>query len=57
MARNALPHQKAILLEMAELWTNSVAEEITPQVSMMRAIQIRAPIRSRIRLLGTSKKK
>ncbi|HEX9324742.1 MAG TPA: hypothetical protein VF913_21885 [Xanthobacteraceae bacterium] len=22
MARNALPHQKAILLEMAELWTN-----------------------------------
>jgi hypothetical protein len=21
MARNALPHQKAILLEMAELWT------------------------------------
>jgi hypothetical protein len=25
MARNALPHQKAILLEMAELWT-SLAE-------------------------------
>jgi hypothetical protein len=22
MARNALPHQKTILLEMAELWTN-----------------------------------
>jgi hypothetical protein len=22
MARNALPHQKAILLEMAELWTS-----------------------------------
>jgi hypothetical protein len=26
MARNALPHQKAILLEMAELWT-SLAEK------------------------------
>jgi len=22
MARNALPHQKTILLEMAQLWTN-----------------------------------
>jgi len=27
MARNALPHQKAILLEMAELWTN-LAEKV-----------------------------
>jgi hypothetical protein len=26
MARSALPHQKAILLEMAELWT-SLAEK------------------------------
>jgi hypothetical protein len=26
IARNALPHQKAILLEMAELWT-SLAEK------------------------------
>jgi hypothetical protein len=30
MARNALPHQKAILLEMAELWT-SLAEKAGAQ--------------------------
>jgi hypothetical protein len=30
MARNALPHQKAILIEMAELWT-SLAEKAEAQ--------------------------
>jgi hypothetical protein len=30
MARNALPHQKAILLEMAELWAN-LAEKAEAQ--------------------------
>jgi hypothetical protein len=30
MARNALPHQKAVLLEMAELWAN-LAEKTEAQ--------------------------
>jgi hypothetical protein len=34
-----------------------MAEEMTPQVIMMRAIQTRAPTLSMIRLLGTSKTK
>ena len=34
--------------------TNIIPAEIRPQVIMMRAIQKRAPTRTRIRLLGTS---
>ena len=36
---------------------NMNAEEMIPQVIMMRAIHTRAPTRSRITLLGTSKMK
>ena len=34
-----------------------MAEEMTPHVVRMRAIQMRAPTRSMMRLLGTSKMK
>ena len=37
--------------------TKAVAPDTRPQVSMMRAIHLRAPNRSSARLLGTSKKK
>ncbi len=36
---------------------NAVAADNTPQLTMMRAIHIRAPTFSRIRLLGTSNRK
>ena len=37
--------------------TNAVAPDSRPQLIMMRAIQIRAPTFSRMRLLGTSNRK
>ena len=37
--------------------TNIMAEEMRPQLTRMRAIHARAPIRSRMRLLGTSKRR
>ena len=37
--------------------TKAKAPEMIPQVIMMRAIQRRAPIFSRMRLLGTSSRK
>ena len=37
--------------------TNIMHEEMTPQLMRMRAIQTRAPVRRRIRLLGTSNRR
>ena len=37
--------------------TNIISPETIPQVTMMRAIQTRAPTLCRMTLLGTSKKK
>ncbi len=42
---------------MVGVVTNIIAAEITPQVIMIRAIQMRAPTLCRITLLGTSNRK
>ena len=42
---------------MAGVVTNIMAAEIKPHEIMIRAIQMRAPTRCRITLLGTSKRK
>ena len=54
---SAAPSKKRTIRKLVGPVTSAMAPEMMPQVIMMRAIQRRAPTRSRIRLLGTSKAK
>jgi hypothetical protein len=54
---SATPSRKRMMRRLVEPVTNAVSAEMMPQVSMMRAMQMRAPTFSRIRLLGTSNRK
>jgi hypothetical protein len=54
---SATPSRKRIATKPVGPVTNAVAAEISPHVIMMRAIQSRAPTRSRIRFDGISKRK
>ena len=49
-----MPSSKRTAMKLQGPVQKAVAPDRIPQVIMMRAIQIRAPIFSRIRLLGTS---
>ena len=51
---SATPNSRRSPLNWAGVVMNAIKAAITPQVSMIRLIQRRAPTRSRIRLLGTS---
>ena len=54
---SARPSRKRRMKKLIGPLVNANAPETKPQLTMMRAIQRRAPTRSRIRLLGTSKRK
>ena len=51
---SATPNKKRNTRKLAGPVANAIAPEIKPQVSMMRAIQRRAPTFAKIMLLGTS---
>ena len=54
---SATPSSSRMVFRLYSPVTKACAPAISPQVSMMRAIQMRAPKRSSAMLLGTSKKK
>jgi hypothetical protein len=54
---SATPSRKRSVRKLAGPLANTIAPETIPQLIMMRAIQIRAPVFSRTTLLGTSNKK
>ena len=54
---SAAPSRKRTTAKLLEPTTNAVRPAKMPQVIMIRAIQMRAPIFSRTTLLGTSKMK
>ncbi len=54
---SAAPSRKRIVAKLVVPATTAVSAAKMPQVIMMRAIQIRAPIFSSTILLGTSKMK
>jgi hypothetical protein len=54
---SARPRRKRMVRKLHGPTENAVAPDSKPQVTMMRAIQMRAPIFSRTMLLGTSNKK
>jgi hypothetical protein len=54
---SAIPSKKRSAKKEMGPVTSAIMPEMMPQVIMMRAIQILAPMRIRIMLLGTSKKK
>ncbi len=54
---SATPRKKRTTAKLVEPVTKAVAPAMTPQLIMMRAIQIRAPTFSRMTLLGTSNRK
>jgi hypothetical protein len=54
---SAAPSRKRTIRKLVVPVTKAVRPEMMPQVIMMRAIQIRAPTFSRIRLLGISNRK
>ncbi len=53
---SAAPSRKRKVTKLTGPLTKAIAPAKRPQVIMMRAIQKRAPTRSRTRLLGTSKR-
>ena len=52
---SARPSRKRSVKKLTGPLMNANPPETRPQVTIMRAIQRRAPTRSRIKLLGTSK--
>jgi hypothetical protein len=54
---SAMPRRNRPIRKLNGPWTAAIPMATTPQVTMMRAIQTRAPTLWRIRLLGTSKRK
>ncbi len=54
---SATPRRKRNTRKLVSLQTRAMPVDSKPQLSMMRAIQTRAPKRSSAMLLGTSKRK
>jgi hypothetical protein len=54
---SATPRRNRIVTKLMGPCTKAMAPDTMPQVTMIRAIQTRAPVFSRITLLGTSNRK
>jgi hypothetical protein len=54
---SATPSRKRSVRKLVGPLMNAITAAAIPQVIMMRAIQMRAPVFSRITLLGTSNRK